>query len=77
VGKATAQRTEPPEELVNWKKVAEALFSDITSSPAGKRLLLRILRSQHSHIRVHQRDFCRLPRNFEAVLSTRIRGRGL
>jgi hypothetical protein len=24
-------------ELVNWKKVAEALFSDITSSAAGKR----------------------------------------
>jgi hypothetical protein len=23
--------------LVDWKKVAEALFSDITSSPAGKR----------------------------------------
>jgi NAD(P)H-hydrate epimerase len=47
---------------VDWKKVAEALFSDITSSPAGKRLLLRILRSQHSHIHVQQRDFCRLPR---------------
>jgi hypothetical protein len=32
---------------IHWKKVAEALFSDITSSPAGKRLLPRILRSQH------------------------------
>jgi hypothetical protein len=47
--------------LVDWKKVAEALFSDIAASAAGKRLLLRILRSQHSHIRVQQRDFCRLP----------------
>jgi hypothetical protein len=48
--------------VVHWKKVAEALFSDIASSAAGKRLLLRILRSQHSHIRVQQCDFCRLPR---------------
>jgi hypothetical protein len=48
--------------IFHWKKVAEALFSDITSSAAGKRLLLRILRSQHWHIHVQQRDFCRLPR---------------
>jgi hypothetical protein len=50
-----------------WKKVAEALFSDITSSAAGKKLLLR---SQHSHIPVQQRDFCRLPR---ASLSVAVR----
>jgi hypothetical protein len=48
--------------LVHWKKVAEALFSDSNLVAAGKRLLLRILRSQHSHIRVQQRGFCRLPR---------------
>jgi hypothetical protein len=30
------------------EKVAEALFSDIASSTAGKRLLLCVLRSQHS-----------------------------
>ena len=47
--------------LVNWKKVAEALFSDIASSTAGKRMLLRILRSQHLHIHVQQCDFCQLP----------------
>jgi hypothetical protein len=47
--------------LFHWKKVAEALFSDSSFVAAGKRLLLRILRSQHLHIRVQQCDFCRLP----------------
>jgi uncharacterized membrane protein len=48
--------------LVHWKKVAEALFSDSSFVSAGKRLLLRILRSQHLHVHVQQRGFCRLPR---------------
>jgi hypothetical protein len=48
--------------LIHWKKAAEALFSDNSFVAAGKRLLLRILRSQHSHIPVQQRGFCRLPR---------------
>jgi hypothetical protein len=44
------------------EKVACGAFSDSGFVVAGKRLLLRILRSQHSHIPVQQRDFCRLPR---------------
>jgi hypothetical protein len=37
-------------------------FQAISFVAAGKRLLLRILRSQHSHIPVQQRGFCRLLR---------------
>jgi len=44
------------------EKVACGAFSDGSFVAAGKRLLLRILRSQHSHIPVQQRGFCRLPR---------------
>jgi hypothetical protein len=35
-------------------------FQDRSFVAAGKRLLLRVLRSQHSHVRVQQRGFCRL-----------------
>jgi hypothetical protein len=58
---ATRMDSLPTRVLVHWKKVAEALFSDSSFVAAGKRLLLRILRSQHSHIPVQQRDFCLLP----------------
>jgi hypothetical protein len=48
--------------LLDGKKSPRRFFRDITASTAGKRLLLRILRSQHSHIHVQQRGFCRLLR---------------
>jgi hypothetical protein len=48
--------------LVHWKKSPAALFRNSSFATAGKRLLLRILRSQHSHIHVQQRGFCQLPR---------------
>jgi len=61
IGQRARQRW-PGKDSITLEKVACGAFSDVSCVLAGKRLLLRILRSQHSHIPVQQRDFCRLPR---------------